>query len=144
MRGFTRPADGKFGQLLQELDLSLSSLGSRDRIHYHRFGSVIEDISQRPFYIAASQQNFFQGTPKYATTRIDTVFHNSPANSLIVVLSDLFEQDLDIASVQEALKSAGFPERASLGIWQWEMPFDGQIYDFELKTSGGHSYAGPR
>ena len=144
MRGFARPADGKFGQLLQELDLSLSSLGSRDRVRYHRFGSVIEDISQRPFYVAASQGSFFQGTSKYAATRIDTVFRNSPANGLTIVLSDLFEQDLDIASVQEALKSAGFPAKASLGLWQWEMPFDGQIYDFELKASGGHSYTGPR
>ena len=145
MRGFARPADGKFGQLLQELDLSLSSLGSRDRIHYHRFGSVIEDIPQRPFYVAASQANFFQGTAQYATTRIDTVFRKSPANGLTVVLSDLFEQDLDIASVQEALRSAGFPEKASLGLWQWDMPFDGQIYDFELKAgSGGRSYTGLR
>ena len=144
MRGFARPTDGKFGQLLQELDLSLSSLGARDRVHYHRFGSVIEDIPQRPFYVAASQQSFFQGTVKYATTRIDTVFRNSPANGLTVVLSDLFEQDLDIAAVQEALKSAGFPAGASLGMWQWEMPFDGQIYDFELKASGGHAYTGAR
>ncbi len=144
MRGFAQPADGKFGQLLQELDLSLSSLGSRDRIHYHRFGSIIENVAQRPFYVAASQQSFFQGTVKYATTRIDTVFHNSPANGLTVVLSDLFEQNLDIAAVQEALRGAGFPEKASLGIWQWEMPFDGQIYDFELKSSGGRSYTGPR
>jgi hypothetical protein len=144
MRGFAQPHEGKFGQLLQELDLSLSSLGPRDRIHYHRFGSVIEDIPQRPFYVTASQQSFFQGTPKYATTRIDTVFKSSPPNGLTIVLSDLFEQDLDIASVQDALKSAGFPQKATLGIWQWEIPFDGQIYDFELKASGGHPYSGLR
>ncbi len=144
MRGFAAPKDGKFAQLLQELDLSLSANSTRSQIHYHRFGSRIEDVPRQPFYVAASAESFYQNTKDYAATRIDTVFRQSQPDNLTLVMTDLFEKDLDIGSIEEALKTAAFPARSSLAIWQWSLPFSGQIYDFDFRTSQGHSYAGSR
>ena len=144
MQGFARATDGKFAQLLQDLDLSIAQTWQRSHIRYHRFGSIVEDVHQEPFYVVASQPNFFQSTKAYSTTRIDTVFQKSTAGNLTIVMTDLFEQNLDIGSIQEALRAASFPASASLAIWQWEIPFAGPIYDFDFRTSQGHSYSGPR
>ena len=144
MRGFSHPTDGKFAQLLQDLDLSFSNNWARNHIRYHRFGSIIEDIRQQPFYVPASQESFFQGNKNYVATRIDNVFRKSTRGNITVVMTDLFQQDLDIASIQEALTSAAFPSGASLAVWQWELPFSGPIYDFDFRTSQGHPYTGQR
>jgi hypothetical protein len=144
MQGFSRPKDEKFAQLLQDLDGALSSAWQSSHIHYHRFGSIIEDIRQQPFYVAASQESFYQRGKDYAATRIDTVFRKSLPGALTIVMTDLFEKDLNIAAIQDALKSASFPQEASLAIWKWEMPFSGAIFDFDFRTSEGHTYSGPR
>jgi hypothetical protein len=144
MQGFSRPKDEKFAQLLQDLDSALSSTWRSSHIRYHRFGSIIEDIHQQPFYVAASQENFYQRGKDYAATRIDNVFRQSKPGALTIVMTDLFEKDLNIASIQEALRSAAFPQSASLAIWQWEMPFSGPIFDFDFKTSEGRTYTGSR
>jgi hypothetical protein len=144
MQGFSRPKDEKFAQLLQDLDGALSSTWQSSHIHYHRFGSIIEDIHQQPFYVAASQESFYQRGKDYAATRIDTVFRKSSPGALTIVMTDLFEKDLNIAAIQDALKSASFPQDASLAIWKWEMPFSGAIFDFDFRTSEGHVYSGPR
>ncbi len=144
MQGFARPTDGKFSQLLQDLDLSFSALWKPDQITYQRFGSIIEPVAQRPFYVAASTVNFFKGTKEYATTRIDKVFRASKLGHLSIVMTDLFEQDLDISSIQQSLKASSFPERSSLAIWQWSMPFSGSIFDFDFRVHEGRNYTGNR
>lgn len=144
MQGFSRPKDEKFAQLLQDLDGALSSTWRSSNIHYRRFGSIIEDIHQQPFYVAASQESFYQSGKDYAATRIDNVFRKSTRGALTIVMTDLFEKDLNIAAIQDALRSASFPQDASLAIWQWEMPFSGAIFDFDFRTSAGHLYSGPR
>ncbi|MDQ2839632.1 MAG: hypothetical protein M3Y72_01050 [Acidobacteriota bacterium] len=144
MRGFSHPKDGRFAQFLQDLDLALSSNWARDRIRYYRFGSVIEEVRARPFYVSASQDSFFQSTKAYANTRIDNVFRKSDPRNLTIVMTDLFENDLDIGSIQESLRAASFPARSSLAIWQWEMPFSGAIYDFDFRSAQGREYAGSR
>ncbi len=144
MQGFVRPKDGRFSQLLQDLDLSFASLWKPDQITYRRFGSIIEPIAQRPFYAAASSESFFKKTKDYATTRIDKVFQTSKPGRLNLVMTDLFEQNLDISSIQQALKAASFPQRSSLAIWQWNMPFDGPIFDFDIRLHQGREYVGNR
>jgi hypothetical protein len=144
MQGFARPSDGRFSQLLQDLDLSFSALWRPDQISYHRFGSIIEAIPQRPFYVAASSEGFFKGSKEYATTRIDKVFRASEPGHLTVVMTDLFEQDLDISSIQQSLRASHFPERSSLAIWQWRMPFSGPIFDFDFRVREGRIYTGER
>ncbi len=144
MRGFSHPKDGRFAQFLQDLDLALSSNWARDRIRYYRFGSVIEEIRARPFYVSASQEGFFQSTKAYASTRIDNVFRKSDPKNLTIVMTDLFENDLDIGSIEESLRAAAFPAHSSLAIFQWEMPFSGAIYDFDFRSGQGREYAGPR
>ncbi len=144
MQGFARAGDGRFSQLLQDLDLSLTSVWKPDRINYYRFGSIIEPVAQRPFYVAASNENFFKATRNYAATRIDNVFRASKPGRLTLIMTDLFEQDLDIGSIQQALKAASFPNRSSLAIWQWNMPFRGAIFDFDFRVHQGREYSGSR
>ncbi len=144
MQGFARPVDGKFSQLLQDLDLSFSEIWRPEQISYHRFGSVIETISQRPFYAAAARDDFFRPGKEYATTRIDNVFRKSSPGRMTVVMTDLFEQDLDISSIQQALRGAFFPERTSLAIWQWRMPFSGPVFDFDFRVQEGRNFTGDR
>jgi hypothetical protein len=144
MQGFARPSDGRFSQLLQDLDLSFSALWRPDQISYHRFGSIVEPVSQRPFYVAASNEGFFKSTKEYATTRIDKVFRASDPGRLTVVMTDLFEQDLDISSIQQSLRASQFPGRSSLAIWQWRMPFSGPIFDFDFRVREGRTYTGER
>ncbi|MGC2659536.1 MAG: hypothetical protein WA324_16385 [Bryobacteraceae bacterium] len=144
MQGFSRPKDEKFAQLLQDLDGALDSSWHAGNVHYHRFGSLIEDIRQQPFYVAASQETFYQRGKDYAETRIDNVFRKSAPGALTIVMTDLFEKDLNIAAIQDSLRSAAFPQKASLAIWQWEMPFSGAIFDFDFRNSAGHTYSGSR
>ena len=59
-------------------------------------------------------------------------------------MSDLFEENLDINSIQQALRAASFPERSSLAIWQWSMPFNGSIFDFDFRVHQGRNYSGSR
>jgi hypothetical protein len=105
---------------------------------------VIDDIHQQPFYVAASSQDFFQRGKNYAETHIDNVFRKSTRGNLTLVMTDLFEQNLDIEGIEDSLKSAGFPASASVAIWQWHLPFSGQIYDFEIRSSQGQIYTGTR
>ena len=145
MQGFARASGEQFAEFLQELELSLSSHWPRSHIRYHRFGSVIEDLhQQQPFYVVASREDFFQRGKNYAETRIDNVFRKSAPGNLTLVMTDLFEQNLDIEGIEDSLKSASFPNGASLAIWQWHLPFSGPIYDFDIRTSQGQTYTGPR
>lgn len=144
MQGFARPGDRKFPQLLQDLDLSLGALWKPEQITYNRFGAIVDPIVSRPFYVAASNESFFKGTKEYATTQIEKVFERRMHGRLIIVMTDLFEQDLDIRSIQQSLKTASFPSGASLAIWQWTLPFDGEIYDYDFRLKKGRHYAGNR
>ena len=145
MRGFARAAGGQFPQLLQDLDLAFSGAWKPDNIHYSRFGgSVIDPITQRPFYAVAANESFFKGTKEYQKTQIENVFRRTVPGQLNIVMTDLFEQDLDISAIQQSLDAASFPAKSSLAVWQWQMPFDGTIYDYDFRNSEGRAYKGER
>ena len=143
MKGFATANEGQFQQLLQDLDRSLKSIWTAEKIRYRRFGEMPETISTQPFYKAASDPLFFQGSNNYQKTEIENVFKDS-GGRLCLVMTDLFEQDSDFTSIQQALKNASFPERASLAIWQWKMPFNGAIFDFDIRVRAGKAYNGGR
>lgn len=143
MRGFAK--SNQFPQLLQELDLAFSTLAKADQIHYSRFGGAIVDpITQRPFYVAAANESFFKSSKEYEKTQIENVFSKSQPGQLNLVMTDLFEQDLDIGAIKRSLDVAKFPSENGFAVWQWKMPFDGAIYDFDFRSNKGRAYQGNR
>ena len=144
MRGYAHAAGGKFAQLLQDLDLAFSRLWSEQQVQYFRFGGNTFDPIVRPVYVAASRGDFYKGGKQYERTEIENVFRKSAPHHLKIVMTDLFEQDLNIESIKQSLSVAGFPGTNTLAVWQWQLPFEGTIYDYDFRTTGGRPYKGQR
>ena len=144
MQGFAKPASGGYAQLLMDVDRSLANLWGQSNTRYYKFGAKSDPITQRPVYLEASRLGFYSGSGNYAKTRIDEVLRRGTPSALTVVVTDLYQQDMNIEAIQDAIRRRQFPRQAALGVWRWMVSFDGTIYDYALGKNVGQRYAGLR
>lgn len=145
MQGFAKVPGSSYTETLHSLDRAVNQLAGMSRVTYRKFGSELAGIGpNEPLYVAASRSVFYSGTGSYATTRADIALKKAGNSDLVILITDLFQDQSDVLAIERSVEELGFPGSKSIAIWQWELPFDGTIYDYDVRGSRGARYQGPR
>ena len=129
MQGFSTPGSaGQYGIFLQELELALQQGWNSTDAQWFSFGTRRDPIGQRPAYQPATNPSFY-GRSGFLDTRIDIALEDVSPSSLIIVVTDLFQQDADISLLIEKIKQKVLPNHLAFAIVGARAEFKGTIYD---------------
>lgn len=133
MAGFIGRRDGSFPDRLKSLERAAHLFPSDSKtIQCAKFGVTVSPAFPTPCYVAVLQKDFFTLRGNQNKTRIEAVFSMLPANSLTIVVTDLFEDEADLGSLFDNFASQIFKQRLALGIVALRAGFSGTIYDIGL------------
>jgi len=135
MDGFARAEpEGQYVQYLNDLGLALQRAWGNPSIEYYRFGSSIERLTRSPAYEAASEVGFYHGGPQFLDTRIDRVIDQASPSVMTLVVTDLFQEDADVAQLLQSIRAKVVTNRLALAVLGLKAEFDGTVFDV------GHSH----
>lgn len=123
MRGFAATgAAGRYVQFLRELRQALVASWGEQQVRYFRFGGAIAPMNA---LAPALEPQFYDET----SSRIDLAVRQANPDALTILITDLCQDQADIASVLGALRgSRVLPDRLSLGVWGLRSRFQGRVY----------------
>lgn len=130
MMGFvTRSQATAYVRTIQALPRSLVAAGwQAHAVTYWKFGTRTEELRAPP--VRALDPRFYTDPKINQTTRIDSVIRESPSDhGLTIILTDLFQEDTDVARITGALRDGPFAAHLSLAIIGIRSAFEGVIYD---------------
>jgi hypothetical protein len=139
MEGYVKNSNSNYLKTFQLLD-SASSTGwssNQTNITYFRFGSKKQTINRETF-LRAQLPGFYQGGAEFNVSRIDTVLTPPKANTLNIIVTDLYQKDADVQLVQNILKKEYLEAGYAIGVLAIKSEFNGTIYDVGLS---GQSFA---
>lgn len=134
MRGFVEtPRQSRYAQTLDLLDIVASASWSKENpeIKYYRFGTKLEPIDKAS-YIEAKTPQFYQGSGDFKDSQIKSAISAPNPNKLSIIVTDLYQADTDIGSVNKALKQY-IQQGQAIGILGIKSEFKGWIYDIGVR-----------
>jgi hypothetical protein len=139
MEGYVKNQNSQYLKTLQLLDSASSTgwSGNQTNVTYFRFGSTKQTINRETF-LRAQLPGFYQGGADFNVSRIDTVLSPPKANTLNVIVTDLYQKDADVQLVQNILKKEYLEAGYAIGVLAIKSEFNGTIYDVGLS---GQSFA---
>jgi hypothetical protein len=134
MQGFVRAGPGtRYEQVLQGLERALVSGWPHSQIKFHRFGTKLDQIPTKP--VNALQPKFYSDRNFSDTTNIDLPLAEAAPGQMVFIITDLFEDQSDVARLVRALKEHVL-SRLAVGIIGVRSKFNGEIYD--ITPAGYH------
>lgn len=136
MKGFIVPGLAtRYQQVLPLLESTVERGWSNAQLNFYRFGSVIEELPDRR-YLEAQRQKFYEAKEIRQRTLIQNVLdhnlqddENSPENVLTVIVTDLFQTDVDVNLISKKIKEIFINRNLAVGIVGFKSQFDGTVFD---------------
>jgi hypothetical protein len=133
MKGFIVPGlSSRYQQVLPLLESTVERGWSGSQIAFYRFGSVIEELPERR-YLEAQHQAFYEAREIRERTLIQNVIdfssEENSENSLTVIVTDLFQTDVDVNLISRKIKEKFITKNRSVGIVGLKSQFNGRIFD---------------
>jgi len=130
MRGFVARPGGGFLEEMQRLEQATHLLRSDFKgINCFKFGAKVIPLHGTPCYANVLRPNFFALPKDEDKTKIETVIEHSHEGGLMIVVTDLFEDEANLGELYEVFKNFVFTSNLDLGIVAFRRGFDGVIYD---------------
>lgn len=121
----------RYSQFLQSIGSTLTSGWAQSNIQYFRFGTRVDQID-RSIWRSARSKSFYQDGPISTTTRIDSVLSRIEPDATTIVVTDLFQNESDIAALVERVKTDAFQKGLDAAILGLRSQFDGVVYDAKV------------
>jgi hypothetical protein len=135
MQGFVNNLpSSRYVSTLQLID-SVSSTGwvsAQSELKYYRFGTS-KQVLDRATYRRAQLPEFYGNSPDLKVSNIDVAIDKPKADSLSIIITDLYQKDADITLVQNQLNQKYLQPGYAVGIIAIKSEFKGTIYDVGLR-----------
>jgi len=121
MRGFAAGgAATRYTQFLQELRTVLVTLWGANHVRYFRCGAQVAPLQA---LVPALSPQFYTDL----NSQLDQPLRQLDAHALTLLVSDLCQDQADIAALIEALRARFFPARLALGLWGLRGDYHGRV-----------------
>lgn len=132
MQGFAQAGPSTtYARLMQALERAFVAGWPRSKLEFFKFGSTIRRIEGKG-YLEALRPDFYLEPQIFKTTRIDEVLQKASPEAMLVVITDLFQHDSDVAAMVRALRDRIFSHQLAVGVLGIRSEFNGVVYDVTL------------
>lgn len=167
MEGFATPADSTYRTFLEDLEGSfISGVKNVSDVRYFKFGETIRQMTRTDFRQAHGRA-FYHEPGIFKTTNLELVFRTDggrrsegkavqanaaqvppapprDARRVVVVVTDLFQQDQDVNAVVQQIKTSCLSDRqCSVALLAIPSPFEGTVYDARVPSYPYRSTSDP-
>lgn len=135
MRGFAKPNSGReYASFVQRLEQVLAFGWSDGKSECYQAGGLIKKSSSGQCYLLAKQAGFYSLAGKEDVTRIDLVLAQPrQVGQIDVVVTDLYQDEVDLGGLFRALRTHVFGSGQVLGIVATRSEFDGSVHDIGME-----------
>lgn len=126
-----------YSQFIDQLEASAVSAWKNADPKYYKFGEKIKRIGRDEFLSAKNNKKFYH---EFTNSLIDSVFKRTNINRLSVVITDLFQNNGDVNSMVDNIKTHCLQNGVMVGILGVKSEFDGRIFDFPNCPIGGYPH----
>jgi hypothetical protein len=119
-------AGTRYEQVMEGIRRALTTGWPRSNIEFQRFGTQIEKSPVDP--VAALRPSFYENPDFKKITKIELPLEQAAPGKLVLIITDLFQDQSDIAVLIAALKQHAIG-RFTVGIIGIRSSFRGEIYD---------------
>ena len=133
MKGFVSAPNNAYSRTIIQVENTLISRFSEYERRYYKFGNICVKIDREGFLSSISGVGFYNDPNIKMNTRLDSVFARIKPLNLTLIVTDLFQQDSDIAGVVQKIKERGIPSNMSIGFIGVLSEFKGMVYDVSPK-----------
>lgn len=155
MEGFVRPSSTRYTRICPYLESVIVSGWQEERVDFFRFGEQVEPID-RNTYLQAGYESFYQTDIGIRTSiekviwneyplvdpqpEIETSEADKTENRLVVIVTDLFQDDGDIIQLVAELKEKCIKKGVDVGLFGLRSQFDGVVYDIGIGAGSSMRY----
>jgi hypothetical protein len=134
MKGFVNyPAPTRYSQTLDLIDIIATAgwSGGKSSTQYYRF--CTKDLPmKRGEYIRAKTPGFYAGGGDFKDSQLKAAISQGGGNGISLIVTDLYQTNLDITSVIEQFKRQYLQKDLAVGILGIRSEFNGQVYDIGI------------
>jgi hypothetical protein len=116
MKGFIVPGiASRYQQTLPLLESTVARGWADSQVVFHKFGTVIKDLSERR-YLDAQHPQFYDEAEVREKTLIQNVIDKAETDRLTLIVTDLFQTDADINLITAKIKEKFIAKNLSVGV----------------------------
>ena len=129
MKGFIVPGTAtRYQRTLPLLENSVERGWPDRQIAFYKFGTTVAELPERE-YLKAQQTGFYAGNVLSRDTLIQNVIQQAAPDKLTVVVTDLFQKDVDVNLLTNQIKEKYIKQGLAVGVLGIKSEFGGRIYD---------------
>jgi hypothetical protein len=133
MAGFvSQRSNVGYKAFVQRLEQTITLSWPDSRVECWKFGAQPTPLNTATCYLQLDSPGFFGLHGKDNITRIDRIIDQAESSSLQIILTDLYQDEADLASVFQSVRQKVFGRGLAVGIIAVRSPFSGTIYDIGL------------
>lgn len=133
MQGFVSNSQSKYIKFIDELRTTSGVAWRSVDERYFKFGTKIKEIDLNEFK-NFHNKSFYHEPGIYEKTNIDLVIDQTDISRVSVVLTDLFQDEGDILSIEQQIMNKCFTNGVQVAILGVQSQFSGNIYDLGKNT----------
>jgi hypothetical protein len=129
MKGFVSTQTGStYQQTIPLLERGVIEGWQGGQAKFYKFGNDIAPLPNRA-YLEAARPAFYSDGKYNNKTFIERVITQARPDHLTVIVTDLFQDNVDVNQLSELLKQKFIANNLAIGIYALRSQFAGQIYD---------------
>jgi hypothetical protein len=129
MKGFIVPGiASRYQQVLPLLESVVGRGWPGAQIQFYRFGTIIEDLPDRK-YLDSQKPQFYVDNRVSRETLIQNVIDRAATNNLTIIVTDLFQTDVDVNLITSKIKEKYLANGFAVGVLALRSEFSGEIFD---------------
>lgn len=129
MKGFIVPeATSYYQQTLPLLESSVERGWPGGQVSFYKFGTKINALSNRQ-HLDAVHPNFYSDSDYNLKTYIENVIDAANTSNLTIIVTDLFQDKVDVNLLTGKLKDKYVSQRLAVGVVGIKSEFKGSVYD---------------
>lgn len=129
MQGFVTPGiTTEYARVLDRLEGSITTGWENVSLNYYRFGTYIKRISGGEQKKAVTP-SFYNDADIFSKTSIEKVVDTADTSHLIIIVTDLFQNDADVSTLVSKIKNKFLKRNFSIGLVAVKSDFHGTVFD---------------
>lgn len=128
MEGFAVDEMTVYSQFIDQLEASSLSAWKSADVKYFKFGERTREIGRPEFLTAKNNKMFYRENGIFLETYIDSVIKKTDTKRLSVVITDLFQNEGDVNSMVNKIKTQCFFDGIMVGVLGIKSKYIGTVY----------------
>lgn len=129
MKGFVVPGiTSRYAHVLPILESTVERGWPTGEVVFHKFGTTVDELPGRD-YLKAQQLQFYLDSRINKETQIQNVIEQSSTDRMTIIVTDLFQTDVDVNLLTREIKQKFIANNLAVGILGIKSEFNGEVYD---------------